>query len=112
VVAHAGPAWEAANDEIIGFCGFWYFRDPPELELIYGLAPAYWGQGFATEAVRAMMQYGFDRLSLKEIVGSTDAANVASARVMEQAGMKLIRRATVGGLETLFYRWNVGTLER
>jgi ribosomal-protein-alanine N-acetyltransferase len=92
-----------AKDRIIGFCGFWYFRDPPELELIYGLEPAYWGRGLATEAVCSMIHYGFDRLSFKSIAGSTDAANTRSALVMERAGMTLIKHAAAGGLDTLFY---------
>ena len=88
---------------IVGFCGFWYFRDPPEPELIYGLLPAYWGRGLATEAASAMIQYGFDQLSFDSIVGSTDAANAESTRVMERAGMTLIKRATVAGLDTIYY---------
>jgi ribosomal-protein-alanine N-acetyltransferase len=91
-------------DLIIGFCGFWLFRDPPELELIYGFAPAYWGRGLATEAALAIIEYGFDYLALESIAGSTDAANCASAQVMERAGMKLIKHDVVGGLDTLFYR--------
>ena len=93
----------AGEDRIIGFCGFWYFRDPPELELIYGLDPAYWGRGLATEAARAMIQYGFDEMSFESITGSTDAANTRSALVMERAGMTLTKRAMVSGLETIFY---------
>jgi len=93
----------AGEDRIIGFCGFWHFRDPPELELIYGLEPVYWGRGLATEAARAMIQYGFEQLSFDSIVGSTDAANTRSAPVMDRAGMTLTRRAVVAGLETIFY---------
>jgi ribosomal-protein-alanine N-acetyltransferase len=93
----------SARDRIIGFCGFWYFRDPPELELIYGLEPANWGKGLATEAARAMIRYGFDQLSFESIAGSTDAANARSVLVMERAGMTLTRRAVVGGIDTLFY---------
>ena len=93
----------AGEGRIIGFCGFWYFRDPPALELIYGLDPAYWGRGLATEAARAMIQYGFDEISFESITGSTDAANARSALVMERAGMTLTKRAMVSGLETIFY---------
>jgi len=92
-----------AGEHIVGFCGFWYFRDPPELELIYGLEPSFWGRGLATEAARAMIQYGFEALSFEAIAGSTDAANARSARVMERAGMTLTRQAVAGGLDTLFY---------
>lgn len=89
--------------ELIGFCGFWYFRDPPELELLFALAEPHWGRGLATEMAAAMLRHGFDTLGFTRTAGSTDAANVASARVMEKAGMRFVRRATVGGLETVFY---------
>jgi ribosomal-protein-alanine N-acetyltransferase len=92
-----------AGERIVGFCGLWYFRDPPELELIYGLEPSYWGRGLATEAARAMIRYGFEALSFESIAGSTDAANARSGRVMERVGMTLTRRAVVGGLDTRFY---------
>src|SRR5688572_14619101 len=32
-----------------GFAGYWFFRDPPELELLYGVAEPLWGRGLATE---------------------------------------------------------------
>src|SRR5262249_46824354 len=100
------------QDRIIGFCGFWYFRDPPELELIYGLLPTYWGSGLAAEAASAIIKYGFEELSFESIVGSTDAANARSARVMERAGMNLIRRATIGGPDTIFYEISLSEFEQ
>jgi len=94
----------SVEDCIIGFCGFWCFRDPPELELIYGLLPEYWGKGMATEAVRAIIRFGFDQLSLQWIVGSTDAVNAASCRVMERAGMRFADRAIAHGIDTIYYK--------
>src|SRR5262245_39975595 len=38
---------------LIGFAGLWWFRDPPELELLYGIAEEEWGHGYATEIARA-----------------------------------------------------------
>lgn len=92
-----------AKDVLIGFTGFWTFHDPPKLELIYGIAPAYWNQGLATEVARAMLQYGFDKLYFERIDASTDAANVASARVMEKAGMKFWKRECTNGRDTVYY---------
>jgi RimJ/RimL family protein N-acetyltransferase len=88
----------------MGFGGFWHFRDPPELELILGLDPALWDRGFATEAGRALIRYGFQTLDFTEIRGSTDVANRRSVRLMERLGMKFDRRAVVGGLDTVFYQ--------
>jgi ribosomal-protein-alanine N-acetyltransferase len=39
-------------DELIGFSGFWHFHEPPKLELIFGIAPAHWNLGLATETAK------------------------------------------------------------
>lgn len=98
--------WGASPREgeaFLGFCGFWHFREPPRPELLYGIDPACWNRGFATEAARAVMKYGFEELSFGRIEASTDAANAASARVMERAGMSFWKRETTNGLDTVFY---------
>lgn len=92
-----------AGGAFIGFCGFWHFHEPPRLELLYGIDPAHWHRGFATEAARAVMRYGFDELSFERIEASTDAANAASARVLERAGMSFRKRETADGRDTVFY---------
>lgn len=89
--------------ELAGFGGFWHFRDPPELELLLGLAEAWWGRGIAAEAGRALIRFAFETLGFGEVRGSTDAPNRASIRVMEKMGMEFDRRANVGGLDTVFY---------
>ncbi|MCS6924311.1 MAG: GNAT family N-acetyltransferase [Candidatus Binatia bacterium] len=95
--------FQQGAEALIGFCGYWYFRDPPELELLYGVAPAHWGKGFATEAARAMLRYGFEELGFRRVVGSTEVVNIASVRVMEKAGMVVARRAAVNGCDTVFF---------
>lgn len=94
---------QLGEETLIGCCGYWYFRDPPELELLYGIVPTHWGKGLATEAARAMLRYGFEELGLPRIVGSTEIANLASVRVMEKAGMVLARRAVVDDRDTVFF---------
>ena len=88
---------------MIGFGGYRFFHEPPELQLIYGLAPAYWGQGLAAEAARAMIRYGFEILRLDEIIASADAPNEASFRVMKKAGMTFQKRLLLDGLDTIYY---------
>jgi ribosomal-protein-alanine N-acetyltransferase len=92
------------EDSLIGFAGFWYFRDPPELELLYGVANGLWRQGVATELAQAIVSYGFSVLHLSEIQASTDFPNRASQRVLEKLGFLLERRDVVDGLDTIFYR--------
>jgi ribosomal-protein-alanine N-acetyltransferase len=72
---------------VIGFCGLRFFDNPPEIEIMYGVTPTYWGKGLATEAARAVLRYGFEELRLPKIWGGADAPNVASLRVLEKLGM-------------------------
>lgn len=88
---------------LIGFCGFWLFHDPPQLQLLYGITPEEWGKGLATEAARAMIGYGFAELGFERIEASTDAANVASIRVLEKAGMVYEKRIVEGEADTVYY---------
>ena len=59
----------------------------PAVEVAWRLARAQWGCGYATEAARAAVDYGFDTLGLTEIVAITVPANRRSRRVMERLGM-------------------------
>ena len=96
---------------IIGFCGYWFFHDPPELELLYGMGTEQWGKGLATEAARAMIRYGFEELGLARIQASTDAPNRASVRVMEKCGMAFDRREASNGLDTVYYALPRGSFQ-
>jgi len=59
----------------------------PCVEIGWRLARPYWGRGYATEAARAALEFGFDVLQLKEIVAFTASINARSRRVMERIGM-------------------------
>jgi RimJ/RimL family protein N-acetyltransferase len=57
-------------------------------ELGYWLGVPFWGQGYATEAARAVLDYGFDVLNLHRIYANHVAYNVASGRVLRKIGMR------------------------
>ena len=59
----------------------------PCVEIAWRLAFEHWGKGYATEAARAVVRDGFDRLGLDEIVAITTPGNTRSRRVMERLGM-------------------------
>ncbi len=99
------------STNLVGACGYWYFRNPPEREILYAMAPQYWGRGYASEAAAAALRYGFEELRFTEVRGSTDAPNVASVRVMEKIGMRCERRQTAAGLDTLFFSISRGVFE-
>jgi RimJ/RimL family protein N-acetyltransferase len=78
-----------SNGELIGGVGLKYLPELGEVDLGYRLRRDYWGQGFATEAARACVEYGFSKLTLPKIVGLVEPENIASARVLEKAGFTL-----------------------
>jgi len=55
----------------------------------YGLAHAYWGQGIAMEALREIIRFGFDELSLHRIYARTISDNHESVRLLRHSGFKL-----------------------
>lgn len=73
---------------LIGTCGF-VGRAPEHrrAELGYTLARMYWGQGYMTEAVSAVIAYAFANQDVNRIEAICDAENFASARVLEKSGM-------------------------
>ena len=92
------------RNEIIGFNGYWQFFDPPQIQLLYGLLPQYWGQGLATEMSKAMLDYGFKEYGFKTINASTDLENKNSLAVLERLGMKYVKQENIDNKETLFYQ--------
>ena len=101
-------AWSSASSNLIGFGGVWAFREPPDLELLYGVTERLWGQGYAAEVAQAVLTYCFDSLHMPVVRASTDVANTASVRVLEKLGFRCVRRDTTGGLPTVFYKLRPG----
>ena len=93
--------------EFIGFVGLSIPRleahFTPCVEAGWRLAVPHWGRGYATEAARAVLAFGFEDLALEEIVSYTTAANARSRAVMERIGMRpageIRSRGLVEGLE-------------
>jgi len=77
------------TDTLVGFVGFRPFYVPPVLLLVYGVAPGYVGQGFASEMAKAVVDVAFAEHGFTNVRASTDEPNSASVRVLERLGMKL-----------------------
>jgi RimJ/RimL family protein N-acetyltransferase len=73
---------------LIGGVGLRLERDHNRAELGYWIGVPYWGNGYATEAARAVLQYGFVTLDLQRIYASHFSNNPASAAVLRKVGMK------------------------
>jgi RimJ/RimL family protein N-acetyltransferase len=61
-------------------------------ELGYFIGEEYWGKGIATEAIKLMVQYGFDHFDIHRIFARPFGKNIASQRVLEKAGFTLEAR--------------------
>jgi RimJ/RimL family protein N-acetyltransferase len=88
--------WAAIEKSTGTFLGWFHFRpaegrpaDEPELG--YRLRRSAWGQGYATEGSRALIHKGFTEFGVRRVVAETMVVNTASRRVMEKAGLTLVR---------------------
>lgn len=78
------------TNTIIGTCGFIrYFAHTKCLEVGYAFNPKLWGQGYAKEALLAVIKYGFENTDSIRIEGSCVTENIASAQTMLSVGMQL-----------------------
>ena len=77
------------EQKLIGLCGLRMPSvDAYEGELGYEIDPGYWGRGFATEAVRALLAFGFNEQKLHRIWAWCLSENSASVRVLEKTGLQ------------------------
>jgi RimJ/RimL family protein N-acetyltransferase len=77
-----------SDGTFLGMCGLHHQESAPdEVEVAWRLDSRHWGQGYATEAARAWVRYGFTTLELPRIISMTDHDNVRSRAVMERLGM-------------------------
>ena len=101
--AERGLGWWAverhAPPGLIGCAGLEYLPETGETEVAYLLGRDYWGQGLATEAARAALQFGFETLRLETIVGLVHPENRASSHVLEKLGLTFVERKMYFGME-------------
>lgn len=75
--------------KVVGTIGFmWVQQDNRSAEVGYSLSRQYWNQGYMSEALRVVLEFGFTRLGLNRIEAQHEMDNPASGRVMQKAGMQ------------------------
>ena len=88
---HGVSLWavvERSSGRLVGDCGFHVTEDEPHtLELAYHFHSSAWGQGFATEAASACVNWALDTGAARKIVAYTELENIASERVLLKIGM-------------------------
>jgi RimJ/RimL family protein N-acetyltransferase len=71
-------------------------RHSTEFGLFYAISPAHQRRGNASEAARALVDYAFEQLKLKQIIAETDYDNIASIGVMRKLGMRVAKNPQPG----------------
>ena len=97
-----GFGFWAVEDKTSGeFLGWFHLRPgdghgPDEPEIGYRLRRSAWGQGYATEGSLALIDKAFAEHPVRRVLAETSAIHTASRRVMEKAGMRLVREFDAG----------------
>lgn len=83
--------WAVILKEQNRLIGKLYFHDEQFFgawELGYTFHRAFWGKGYAGEAVQTLMQYAFDEMHVRRIIAQADVKNVRSCKLLERAGFR------------------------
>ena len=76
------------ENKLIGFAGLKYLPELDETDIGFRFLPEYWGKGIATEVSKEIINYGFTKLKLENIIGIAMANNIGSCKVLEKIGLK------------------------
>jgi [ribosomal protein S5]-alanine N-acetyltransferase len=75
------------SGEMLGYCGFQFFDETDDVEILFCIILEDWNKGFATEAAKGCIKYGFKHLKFNRIYAATDPQNLASQSVLTKLGM-------------------------
>lgn len=95
---------ERATGTVIGTAGLWYPNDWPEPEIKYALCRSYWGNGFATEAVKRIQLMVAEKWSGKPPISFINAQNTASIKLVLAIGAQFEREVEFRGGKWYIYR--------
>lgn len=93
-----------SSNEFLGWCGLKYDKELDETDIGFRFFEKHWNKGFATESAKACLNYGFEKLHLKFIVGRAMKENTASIKVLEKIGMSYEKEFSFDLHEGLIYR--------
>jgi len=95
------PAGETA---LVGWAGLQYVPELEETEVGYLLDRPFWGKGYATEAARASIRFGFEQIGLEHLIALVHPENIASQRVLEKCGLVYEKTIPLWGIQLRLYR--------
>lgn len=91
-----------STGEFIGWCGL-KSNEEGLVDLGFRFFRNHWNKGFATEAARATLHYGFNTLGLTQIIGRSAVENKASIRVLEKINMQFWKNGACDGIQKAVY---------
>jgi RimJ/RimL family protein N-acetyltransferase len=94
---------EKTSGHVIGRVGLWNPEGWPGIELGWIIRRSHWSKGFATEAARAALQWGWDHVETDHIISIIQPDNVPSIRVAEKIGERLEREDVMNGASVDIY---------
>ncbi|WP_078544504.1 GNAT family N-acetyltransferase [Litchfieldia alkalitelluris] len=94
---------EKAMKEFIGLVSLNPHHNGESVEISYQFLPKWWGKGYGKEVVNKIIEFAFEKLNLSELVAETQAANVASRKLLESVGMKPHQTVKRFGAEQVIY---------
>lgn len=92
-----------ASDALLGVVDIAPYHEPEKKELSYMFLPRYWGQGYAEESIRAILQYCKEELHMDCVVSETQKKNLRSRRLLERLGYTLEKQLERFGAEQCMY---------
>lgn len=92
-----------ASGALLGVVDIAPYHEPEKKELSYMFLPRYWGQGYAEESIRAILQYCKEELHMDYVVSETQKKNLRSRRLLERLGYTLEKQLERFGAEQCVY---------
>lgn len=113
-IAHHQEHWEQhgyghwavvtqPDNQLVGWNGLEYLPELEQTEVAYLLSHSVWGLGYATEAARAAIIYGFEVVGLSSIIGLVHPDNIASIRVLTKCGLHYRNRIQLWNMHMCLY---------
>lgn len=94
---------EKDTDAFVGLLSITKHHDGVHHEVSYELHPDYWRQGYASEILPKVLEYGFNILGMDELYAETQMKNVASIKLLEKMGMHVVSHVERYGEKQVIY---------
>ena len=92
------------NGAFIGLVCIAKYHDHVHYEVSYELHPKFWREGYGTEIIKTVVDYGLQTLGLQQLYAETQKGNLASVRLLEKIGMEFLSQVERYGATQVVYR--------